>query len=204
MNSPNQNPAPKPPRRLWPWVLAGVLCAPFVVLGTAAVSYLTLDREAALIRREVMRASDTGWKTRVQFSAGPASFATVRGGLSFVRHREADEARAALRAVRRASVGVYEARGDAGDWTGSELLDRVDRRMGDRGWTRVVGVVDRGSTVLVYVPANCESLDEVCVAVLDGRQLVVVSAELRPDDVLAFVERHAGELNLGRRVRGRL
>lgn len=183
---------PRPKRRLWPWILLGVVCAPFVLLGAAAVSYLTLDRDAAVLRREVMRASGADWNTRVQFSAGRASFATARGCLSIVQNDKVDEARHALAAVKGASVGVYELRGRDRDWSRADLAHRTDVAMRSRGWTRAVGVLDGRQAVLVYVPEDADAVDEVCLAVLDGRQLVVVSAELRPDQLVTLIERHAG------------
>lgn len=189
-------PTPPPvrqPRRLWPWILLGVVCAPFVLLGAAAVSYLTLNRDAAALRREVMRATDAEWNTRVQFSVGRASFATARGCLSVVQNDKVDEARQALASVKSASVGVYELRGRDRDWSRGDLANRTDAAMRDRGWTRAVGVLDCRHAVLVYVPENTDEVDEICLAVLDGRQLVVVSAELRPEQLVELVERHAGE-----------
>lgn len=191
MNSPI--PAPRPKRRLWPWILVGVICAPFVLLGAAAVSYLTLDRDAAVLRREVMRATNAEWNMRVQFSVGRASFATARGCLSVVQNDKVDEARFALASVKSASVGVYELRGRDRDWSRADLANRTDEAMLGRGWTRAVGVLDGRHAVLVYVPANTDEVGEVCLAVLDGRQLVVVSAELRPEELVKLVERHAGE-----------
>lgn len=192
MNAPIST-SPAKPRRLWPWVLLGVICAPFVLLGAAAVSYLSLDRDAATLRREVMRATDADWDTRVQFSVGRATFGTARGCLAIVQNDKVDEARHALAAVRSASVGVYELRGRQRDWSRGDLAHRTDEAMRDRGWARAVGVIDGNQAVLVYVPNGEEAVDEVCLAVLDGRQLVVVSAELRPEELMALIERHAGD-----------
>lgn len=193
---------PSPQRAVWPWVLLALIVAPFVLLGAAVANYLTLDRDAAMLRRQVMRATGADWDTKVQVSLGSMSFSAVRTGLSFVQNKDVDEAKLALRAVRSASVGVYQRQGRDSGWSRAELLNDTDRAMKSRGWTRVVGVVNGDDTVMVYVPEDSDELDEVCVAVVNGRELVVVSAEVRPEELVALVERHAGnKLQLRDRVR---
>lgn len=200
MPTPSNTPARR--RTLWPWVLLAVILAPAVLLGTAVASYLSLDRDAAVVRRQVMRATNGDWHTKVQVSLGSLSFSVVRGCLSFVQNKDVDEAKFALRAVRSASVGVYQRQGRGADWSGAELLNSTDKAMRARGWTRVVGVMNGNDIVMVYVPADSDELDEVCVAVVNGRELVVVSAEVRPKELVALVERHAGEkLKLRDRLR---
>ena len=104
------------PRRRWRrWVLAGLvaLIAPVVILALGVWSMLTLDRDAAALKREVARATDSEWRTKVQFSAGRMTLAASRSGLEFVPQRDLEDAKLALRAVRHASIGVYERRGTA-------------------------------------------------------------------------------------------
>lgn len=189
-------------RRLWPWVLFGVVCAPLVLLGAAVVNCLTLDRDAAALRREVMRATGADWSTNVQFSVGRASLSALRGCLSVISSERVDDARQVLAAVRSASVGVYQLRAEAGAWPAATVLGRADGAMRARGWERAIGVIDRDQLVLVYVPADADDLDELCLAVVNGRELVVVGAELREEHLIAVIERRAGEeLRLVERLR---
>jgi hypothetical protein len=191
MNSVAQTPARR--RRIWPWVL-GFCLAPFVGVGIAAVSYLTLDHDARVLRREVMAASDARWHTKVQVSLGGITLGAVRTALAFVHHKDIADARLALRSVRDASVGVYDLTSAETDWSRDRLFVRTDEVMQDRGWTRLVGVADGRQTVLVYVSDKSGESDliDVCLAVVDGRQLVVVSTTVDAVGLADLVAKHAG------------
>jgi hypothetical protein len=119
-------------RRRWPWVLLALLVTPVVVLGAAAYSYLALDSDAAFLRRGIVRASGTEWKTTIQISLGRVSFAALRGGLSFVKDNDVIEARDALSTLRKTSVGVYQRLGESGEWASTELMSDTDKRMQHR------------------------------------------------------------------------
>ena len=186
--------APVPPRRrrVWPWVL-GLGLAPFVVLGLAAVSYLTLDRDAAVLRRHVMRATDADWSTKVQFSVGRLTLGALRGGLGWIDHKDAAEARLALDTVRCASVGVYELESGVRHWSNEKLMLETDRAMQQRGWSRLVGVSGHKETVLIYAADELKEHApiELCLAVVEGRKLVVVSASVNAEALGQLVARHA-------------
>lgn len=193
MNStPTVPPAPR--RRIWPWVL-GICLTPFVVLALAVASFVTLDSDARTLRRHVMSATNADWDTKVQVSVGSATLGTVRTGLLFVDQPEVDEARLALKAVRSASVGVYELAATSDeDWSPTQILRKTDEAMQGRGWTRLVGVADGKETVMVYTADDIDENEpiDICVAVVNGREMVVVSATVDPDAIGALVERHAG------------
>lgn len=193
MNAIPQTPV-APRRRIWPWVL-GICLAPFLLLGIAVASYLTLDRDAATLRKHVMAATDADWDTKVQLSVGSLTLGTVRQCLWFVHDKNVAGARLALKAVRHASVGVYERRGDAAKWSREELFINTDKAMQKRGWSRMVGVADHGDTVLVYAPDELDTDGpvELCVAVVNNRELVVVSATVDASVLGKLIEKKAGE-----------
>lgn len=192
---------PAPRRRLWPWILLAVICLPFLVVAAVTASFLTLDRDAAALRRHVMRATGADWDTKVQVSAGRFSIGLVRAGLACVQNDEIEDAKLALRAIHSASVGVYQRQSGAAEWSSAELINDTDAEMRRRGWLRVVGVSQGRDTVMVYVPDGDEEPEDVCVAVVNDRDFVVVSARIRPSALVALVERHAeGKLGLGRAV----
>lgn len=173
-------------------MLLALLVTPVVVLGAAAYSYLALDRDASFLRREMARASGTEWKTTIQISLGQVSFAALRGGLSFVKDNDVMEAHDALSALRKTSVGVYQRLGESGEWSSAELMSDTDKRMQRRRWIRIVGVVDGKDTVMVYVPKDGDEIDRICVAVINAREMVVISATINPAALMDLVERHAG------------
>lgn len=199
----NAAPSINPPRRrLWLWIL-GLCLAPLVVFGAVAISVLSLDRDAAVLRNHVMAGTHANWQTRIQLSVGGITFGLVRAGLSFAKDNDPDieDALLALKAVNGASVGIYE-RGSSKDGLGStaQLLTDTDKAMTRRGWSRLVGVVDKKEAVIVYVPVRCDTDGpiDICLAVINGRELVVVSATVDATGLAELVEKHAGaELKRG-------
>jgi hypothetical protein len=174
---------------------AGLCLAPFVVLAMVAASFLTLDRDVKHLRRHVMNATDAGWSTRVQVSVGRITLGAIGQGLRFVDHKDMADARLALRAVKRASVGVYERTSGGADWSREQLFVETDQSMQRRGWTRLVGVADKKETVLIYVPAdmNEDGPVDICLAVVSGKELVVVSTTVDPEVLGELVARHTGD-----------
>ncbi|MDB6164889.1 MAG: hypothetical protein JWQ83_29 [Lacunisphaera sp.] len=195
MNASASTPAPR--RRIWRWVLIGVgLClAPWLALAVVVASYLTLDRDVAVLRQHVMAATGASWCTKVQMSVGRTTLGAVGAGLDFVHHRDMADARLALSAVHSASVGVYERTSGTANVSRGQLFNETDRAMEARGWTRLVGVSDRKDTVLIYVPQDMEGDGpiDICMAVLSGKELVVTSTSVDASALAELVAKHAGE-----------
>jgi hypothetical protein len=190
------NPTPSVPaaprRRIWPWVV-GICLAPFVLLAVAVASFLTLDSDAAVLRRHVMSATHADWHTKVQCSVGGITLGALRSGLLFVRKPEVADARLALASIKRASVGVYELRSHSGEWSREGLFGETDRAMQARGWSRLVGVCEgEGKSVLVYASTDTDEDEpiDLCIAVVDGRELVVVSTSVDPATLGELVQKH--------------
>lgn len=170
------------------WMGASVL-----VVGAFVASFFFLDSNASLVRRQVMSASGRDWSTKVQVSVRPAAMAMTRLALRFVPEVP-DEAHLALKAVRSASVGVYQLpRGERAEFTGDWLAE-ADARMANRGFTRLVRVSESKESVAVYIPEDCDEGDllKLCVAVCTGKELIVVSAETALEPLLELIEREAG------------
>ena len=186
-------PEPKSRRRLGWWIALGfgLLLIPPVVIGVGVISMLRLDRDASALKQQVMAATDAKWHTKVQLSVGWATLTAVRTGLHFVKHEHMDEARLALDAVRSASVGVYESNDRHPNIARDQLFAETDRMMAKRGWSRLVGVADGDQTVLIYGSDDIGfgSRIDLCVAVVDGRQMVVVSTNVDARALTDLVER---------------
>ena len=197
MNPPT-TPTPARPLHVGRWILIaiGVCLTPILVLGALVASCLMLDRDAAVLRRHIMAATNSGWETKVQLSLGGWAFDTLRTGLIFVRHPNHDvtEARQALAAVRGASVGIYARARAPATWSNAELLADTDRAMQARGWTRLVGVADKGETVMIFAPRDCAANASVdlCLAVVNTGELVVVSTTVDGAALGEIVARHSG------------
>ncbi len=195
MNPDPQSPAPR--RHIWRWVLlgAGLCLTPFLLLGLAAVSYLTLDRDVRVLRQYVMAASDAQWSTKAQVSVGRLTLGAIGQGLRFVHQPNIADARLALRAVRHASVGVYERTSGGTNGSRKQLFVETDRAMQERGWTRLIGVADKQESVLVYVQDDLDEDEpiEICVAVVNGREMVVASTTIDAVALGELVAKHAGD-----------
>ena len=188
MNTPSPVAATPKRRRSWPWIV-GVVLTPFIFLGFAILSFVTLNSEAATLRGHVMDATHADWNTRVQVSVGRFTLGTLRTCLAFVPDIDAD-ARLAFSTVRHASVGVYELADHTINWSREELFVDTDKAMHRRGWSRLVGVADQKNTVLVYVADDADlngSSVDVCLAVVDGRNLIVASASIDGDSLMKLV-----------------
>lgn len=164
-----------------------------VVLAVAVVSVVTLNRDAAALRDEMLDAIDRRAQTRVQISAGPALLATARSVLAFIPDVDA-EARLALSSVRRASVGVYELSASPSRTSRAEMLNAAEQTMNRRGWVRAVAVNDGDDLVLVYLPedAGSGSTQKVCVAVCSDRQLVIVAGTIDAGPLAQLIARQGG------------
>jgi hypothetical protein len=189
-------PTPTPRRHVWRWVLlgAGICLTPFVVIAVAAVSFLTLERNASVLRNQVMDATDAGWSTKVQVSVGGLTLGALRQGLRFVHNKDMAEARLALGSVRHASVGVYERTSAGTSWSREQLFNDTDRVMQKRGWVRLVGVADQKDTVLIYVPQDMKDDEpiDLCLATVSGKEMVVVSTSIDATKLAELVELHSG------------
>ncbi|MDI1319485.1 MAG: hypothetical protein PSW75_04730, partial [bacterium] len=165
-------------------------------LAIVLASFLTLQRDASALRQHVMDATDAHWSTKVQVSVGRLTLGAVRQGLRFVHAEGIDDARQALGAIDRASVGVYERTSGGTNWSREELFTQTDQAMQKRGWVRLVGVADHKETVLIYVPQDMGNDDgpvDICLAVVSGNELVVVSTSVNADKLAALIEKHAGK-----------
>lgn len=169
---------------------------PFVMLGAVAISVLSLNRDAAVLRNHVMAGTHADWQTKIQLSVGRITLGLVRTGLGFVHKEEVKDALLALKAVQGASVGIYERKsGQSESWSREQLCTDTDRVMTQRGWTRLVGVVDKKEAVIVYVPVKYDADEpiDICLAVVSRRELVVVSASVDAAGLAELVEKHAGQ-----------
>ena len=159
-------------------------------VAIAALNLVTLTRDAAVLRDEIVASLETGAKTKVQVSAGPVLLGLVRGGMCFVKDLP-DEARFALQAVRKASVGVYtidpNGRGERAD----TMFAAAAAAMARRGWERVVAVNDGDTQVMLFAPTRSgwTSAQKVCVAVCEEDKLIVVTGTIRPEPLMEIVEK---------------
>jgi hypothetical protein len=187
------NPPVAPRRhRVWPWIV-GLALTPVVVLALTINSAIRLNRDAQVLRQQIMAATGSDWHTQVQLSIPPVAVRLARAIVGCV-HDVPPEAREALRAVRSGSVGVYRRVATSGAAQPVSFIAATDQAMARRGWARTVGVVDGGQTVLIYLPESRGSAQpsRICVAVCDGEQLVIVAAGFDAERLGRFINHQIG------------
>jgi len=177
-------------RRVGRWFLATFVLG-FLLVAVALANVVTLSRDAAALRRAVVRAGDLDLSTKVQVSTGPVLLGLARGITAMIDEVPA-EAREGLAAVRKASVGVYDLDRNSTARDRSRILNEADAGLRGRGWSRLVAVRNDESTVLVYSTDETPSGKSirVCVAVCNQQQLVIASATVAPEALMDLIERH--------------
>ena len=192
MNTTPVPPVIKPPaRRGWLWLILAIILLPLIPLGGLALgvaSYFHLSSDTRALRNELTRASGTEWRKQIGLNIGDTTLGIARGALLFVKADR--EAQTALRAVRGVEVGIYEMTSRSKAPDPAVMLNAADKAMSNRGWERVVAVVDNEQMVAVFLPAKITSANRMkcCVAVLDDRRLIVVSAKADLQPLVEFAK----------------
>ena len=152
-----------------------------IALAVALVSIgltgcFKVSSDVGALRDSIMKAAPAEWEEQIEIGVGPLTLNLARAGLAFVDLEP--EARTAFQAVRSAEVGVYNLRSERQPLDHAAMLSAADKTMADRGWDRVVGVMNRRELVAVYVPGQVRSTRNVkfCLVAVNGQELVVASA----------------------------
>lgn len=188
-------PTAQKPRRVRHWILLGIVGILFFVL-IGLVRLFLLDGDARTLRDGLSEPAGASLKTKMQLSLGPLSAGLARICVGRVCGLS-DEQRQLLSSVRRLSVGIYDIPGGSDAERRSFFkLAELDGRMRARGWVRLLAVRERHECVLVYVPKeDSDAFDtRICLAVIDGRNLIVASARTDLEPLVAFVREHKDEL----------
>jgi hypothetical protein len=181
------NPTIVPPRRGWRllhWFFIA-LAAMVVVVAAEVGSIFLLSAEASDLRRGFADSTDLAMETKVQLSIGPGLLGLGRLVTSFI-DEVPPEAREAMKAVRRTSVGVYELDRLPSETERINFWRLATEKLTQSGWRQVVSVQEGAQSVMVFMPATESSGDEIeiCLAVCEGRNLVIVSAMTATEPLL--------------------
>lgn len=195
--NPTATTAAKSKWRLIAWWTLGLMGTSTLLLAVVAVDLLTLNRETATLREAMFAATGVRGKVQVQIDLGTGWMQAARWTMAVIP-KVPEEAKLALAAARRACVGVYKIPANTRVQDGAELLAYADAAMSARGWSRAVTVTEKKQTVLIYT--HDEALDgellRVCIAVVDGTEMVVVSTELAAEPLQRLVASHGGVTGL--------
>src|SRR5205823_6484179 len=150
--------------------LAMVIALALVSVGASGCFKVSSD--AGALRDSVIKSSAAEWDQEIEIGVGAIALTLARTGLAFVDLEP--EARAALRAVRSAEVGVYKRRGGHKPLKNTAILRAADRVMNDRGWERIIGVMNRRELVAIYVRGDVRSTRnvKVCLVTVNDHELV--------------------------------
>lgn len=184
--------APRPRRGRRLLLALGLSAAALLaLLAVTVLMALRVGGDLRTLRRSALTAMPGSWTPQVELSVGLVPALLARAGLSFVDLPP--EAQAALRAFRGADVGVYRRSSAAPETAARDALTRVTRDLEQQGWEPAVRVHEGRETVAVFVPRDDRPTDlRAAVMVLDGDQMVLVSARIRPEPLLELALRHPG------------
>lgn len=177
--------------RAWHWVMGTFLVAS--VLGGFAVWRLfQLGAETEALRAGMIGATHGRCEKKLALHVGMFATALVRAGSRFFTMPP--EPRAALDSIHSVEVGIYEVQGNSAPVDAGAVLASTDKAMAARGWDRVVGVVHDHQVVTLYVPRRGISLRglKCCLLVLQGRNMVLVSAKGNVEPLIALVQSKLG------------
>jgi hypothetical protein len=177
--------SPRPQRRAYPvlhWFLITGAAA-LVVVAIKTVSMFFLSAEARDLQTAMVQSTSVDMERQMQFSIGPGILSLGTLAMHFIADVP-PPARQGMLAVRSASVGVYQTDTMTCRTDRSQMLTLADARLAERGWARVVTVMENDDLVLIYSPIVWDESDDVrfCVAVWSERELIIVSmtAETEP------------------------
>ena len=158
------------------------------LLSVGLTGCFKVSSDVGALRDSVMKSAAAQWDEKIEIGVGPITLYLARAGLAFV---DLDpEARTALHAVRGAEVGVYKMREGHEQLKRAVILSAADKAMARRGWDRIVGVMNQGEFVAIYVRHDVRSTRNVrvCLLTLSGEGMVVASARsnLEPLMEMAF------------------
>jgi len=179
-----------PGRRLW--TRLPIACA----VGLVSISLsgcFRVSSDVGALRDSVMKTVSAKQEKQIEIGVGPLTLNLARAGLSFVDLEP--EVRKALHVVRSAEVGVYKLRNERQRLNHAAMLSAADKTMTERGWDRVVGVMNRRELVAIYVPRQAGSTRnmQVCLVVVNEQEFVVASAR---SDLEPLMELASNRLNL--------
>ena len=159
--------------------------------GSALVGMFRMGGETGELRECMMKAAGGEWSQQVQFRLGWLPLTASRLALAFTDVE--DEVKDVVGSVHGVEVGVYQRQGGAE--AGRVLsFKEADRAMERRGWYRMVGVMNDGECVGVYVPAHARLERDLglCVVVLNRDELVVAAARCDPRPAVALAMQEGG------------
>lgn len=170
------------------WFLGsfGAACALVFLVGwfMSGCVWFGLSRDASALKSSIVKTTAAPEHEDMEISVGGVATFLARSGLKFI---DLDpHARAVIESVRSAEVGVYRLDFGRGKLSRAAIMEAADSVLLDRGWDRLVRVSQDGTLIAFYVSARPRSADAVniCGFVLNGRQLIVLSARSKLQPVL--------------------
>jgi hypothetical protein len=160
--------------------------------------YFRLSSEANALRQSALDSIGGTWDKKIALHVGRFTTALVRIASHHIKLSA--EPRAALESVQAAEVGVYKLQ-QRPEWIdANSFLSRADKTMLNHGWQRVIGVSKADQLVAVYCPKRASSSPKLkcCLAVFDGRELVLASFQGNVEPLLEIAKSHIDLERAGR------
>ncbi len=174
------------------YVVLWIVLTFFVLVGLGAyqvTGFLRLSRDTKALKDCLLDAVPGQVDKTIAVNVGPITTGLVRLGSRFFS--VPPEPRAALDAFRSGEVGIYRLERPPSEVERAKILGRADKNMAARGWTRIVGVVEKQDFVAVYVTQRGVSQSRVkcCVMVLNDCQAVLVSVRANMNPLINLAQK---------------
>lgn len=161
------------------WLAALLLIGFLGMIAIAGLIYLAVRPDAGLrsLRSGLLETLDVKTSQRIEANVPGVVATLARWGVGFTP--APPEVKTALRSFHGGQAGVYQLANNPAGCSRAELVSLADAHLAERGWSRIVTVLDRDEVVMVFAPDDEELTPHdmtACVVVLSGRQLVIASA----------------------------
>src|SRR5438105_5049609 len=174
---------PSPKTTLRKWLLRIFLGSFLLAVATPvaiAVAVLHVSGDTRALRNAAIHGDGVRWKRQIEVNVGAVPFWIARMVLPFTP--APPEAQQVLRAIRSVEVSVHELRESRPDR--ARILREADLDMRERGWDRVIGVLEHDTAVAIYARPESGRGGNVklSILVIEGKQMVAVTgqAQLEP------------------------
>ncbi len=167
-------------------LLCSALLLPLTTTGCFRVSSETQALRDAALNTGFGRANE-----KVQVGVGFVTVALAKLATRYIDMPP--EARTALSSLKQAECAVYELHDRRQSF--ASILTETDKAMESRGCERLIGVIQERQLLAVYVPHDMNSAHDVkaSVLVLNGKQLVCVTARADARDLVQLALQHVHE-----------
>ncbi|MBI9071206.1 MAG: DUF4252 domain-containing protein [Melioribacteraceae bacterium] len=165
-----------------------------LIAGTMLSGCIGVNRDFKKIRNQVTNAFDSELSREFEFGFGSASILLASMFVNFAEPDEEIDIGSMVGQLSRVQVGVYRCSDNNSDMSPNrKIINTLNDSMKENGWQYLVKSHSSRELALVYVKQDeTESLRQMFVIALDGRELVMVEIHGDLDEMIEIAIRSQG------------